>query len=235
MKKKAPPKKKPGPKPTPKPPVADVEALVRQLPAIPEGKVQGLDWIREECKLIYTLSVEKVSLQDLCNHPRFKGQVSLKALQDWCQKESWVELRRQTAESWRVSVTEATGRELIEARREWLGNLKVLGKHIFDQLLPDKKGKFQLEAQSYESMAQAFVKVVGLLDTMTQNSLDDVLPEPPQNVQASATEKSEVALKPDLTPEEARAGAHAILKLRLAEQRRLAAAHAERVAAEKKG
>jgi hypothetical protein len=229
IKRKALPRKKrrgergPGKKGLPTPPAADMATLVGRLPGLPPGRKPSSDWVREQAKYLYTMSMDKVSMADIANHPLFKGRVSVHSLHAWCTQESWVDIRRQVAEAWRVAITEQTGRELIEARRQWLRNLSLLGGYIFKHLIPNKKGEFKVEAQSYESMAQAFVKVVSLMDTMTQNSLDDILPEVPGQAAVEATGKTETALRPDLSPEEARIGARAILEARLARQQQLAA------------
>ena len=165
MKKKALPKNhgKRGPAKRQSP--AELDALIQTLPPLPKNA--AVDWVREQCKFVYIVSREKVSLGDLVNHSWFKGRITLVSLERWSTAESWVELRRQHAEQWRRQITEETGRELIEARREWLQNLRTIAGHVFKQLLPDKKGKFKLEAQSYESMVQAFVKAIGLMDSIT--------------------------------------------------------------------
>lgn len=229
MKRKAPPKKRgrgPGKKNLPAP--ATIDEIVETLPPLPDDAEK--EWIREQAKYVYTTSLAKLTLRDIAAHPWFRGHVAIRTLERWCEGESWVELRRQTAEQWRQRLTEETGRELVEARRGWLQNLRIISNHVFQQLLPDKDGKFQLQAQSYESMVQAFVKAVGLMDAMTQNTLDIVMPDVLPASQAS--EQSATALQPDLTIEEARIAGRAIMEARLAEQRRLTAAHYK---SEKKG
>ena len=185
----------------------------------------SMEWLRETATYIYTTSLQKVSLTDLAQHPLFAGQVSAKSLEAWCKQGGWVELRRQNAEAWRKQMTVETGRELVEFRREQLRKLRRLSDIMFKELLPDKSGHLKMPANSYESFVQAFVRVVGMSDEVTQKSLDDVMPDVRPVQLEEATEQSEMALKSSMSDEEARAGAKAILAMRRDQQRALVAQH----------
>lgn len=186
---------------------------------LPVG-VPSMEWLRETATYLYTTSLQKVSLTELAKHPLFAGHVAVKTLESWCKQGAWVEMRRQNAEAWRKAMVVETGRELIEFRRDQLRKLKQLSDIMFKELQPGKGGSLKLQANSYESFVQAFVRVIGLGVDLTQQTIDDVMPDV-QPVQEAPTEQSEIALKSSMSIEEARIGAKAILAARREEQQRL--------------
>lgn len=191
------------------------------IDVLPPGGVPSQDWLRETATYVYTTAVQKVTLQDLVKHPLFAGNVSIMTLERWCKDGQWVELRRQNAEEWRKKMVRETGRELVEFRREQLKKLKRLSEIMFKELLPTKNGSLKLSINSYESMVQAFVKVATSSEAMTQASMEQIMPDIQPTQVEGPTEQSEVALKVDMTLDEARIGAKAILAARREEQRRL--------------
>jgi len=184
------------------------------------------EWLREIAGYIYTTSLQKITLAELSDHPSLGRHVPARTLESWSRKYGWVEERQRNATAWREAMVRETGRELVEFRRDQLKKLRVLGEIMFKELLPDKEGKIRLSINSYESMAQAFVKVVAAGDQLTEAALSAIMPDVQPTVEG-ASAKSEVALKSDMTIEEARIGAKAILQARREQQRRLLAAPGE--------
>lgn len=249
MTKKKPPVKRPAkrkPKPKPEPNLPETKIRVKKSAAveptmvptvsinvdIPGGR-PSMAWLRETAAYIFTTSLQRVTLADLSEHPLFKGNVSLSGLEEWSKNGGWVEMRRQNAEAWRKALVVETGKELIAFRRSQLKKLRQISAVMFDKLIPDKDGKLQLTMNSYESMAQAFVRVFSLAEELTQKSLDEVMPDV-RNVQdATATvDQSESVLRSNMTLEDARIGAKAILAYRREQQRQLSAKAAETPKAE---
>jgi hypothetical protein len=181
------------------------------------------EFLLEVAKYLYTSSLQKVALRTIADHPSFRGRIHLRTLERYCDTEQWIEIRRQNAEAWRKALTEETGRELVETRKKMLKQVRQVVQNIFKKLLPDKNGNFKFEIHSYESLVQAWAKLIDRQDLLTQNVLDEIMPDVrPSTTPDTATEKTEAALKPETTPEEARAGAKAIMAYRRRMQNQLA-------------
>ncbi len=134
---------------------------------LPEGSNPDPAWMREQARFLYTSSLHRVTLEQISKMPAFVGRCSLKSLQNWSLRDGWVELRRRNADAWRRHMAFELGRQIVESRRVLLRDLRTLANHMYEELLPNSKGKFKYPINSYEGLGQVFIKVVKAIDSLS--------------------------------------------------------------------
>jgi hypothetical protein len=213
------PKKKP-PKAKKKPP----KAKPRNLPAkvgkagrpsstevvMPEEAHPA--WIRKQAQIhYYTDLVKRCTVKQMYESGLFPG-VSLARLRAWATEDHWVELRKRYEAQYQHAMERQRGATLARERaKEMEKAQKQLDK--MDRLLNGKKAP---PAKTYEGMITARVRLAGHIEQLRDVQLDQtLLLEPPPHPGAEGGAGPEVGRnKVDLSAEEAREAARAILKVR---------------------
>lgn len=157
------------------------------------GKRHSLNYLRHVAKIIYTTNTERITIAALRRMPMFQ-HVEIKTLEAWCLRDSWVELRTQNADEWRIRISREIGTTLVRQKRKLLERIEKIADAIADQLDPvlqlDENGKpiidpttgkprlgFQVEARSYEGLATAYTRVVDKVIQLHESVHDSIMPD----------------------------------------------------------
>lgn len=173
-------------------------AKKRTPSAIPEN--EGHLSLRHRALLFYCYENQASSIASMSQQAPF-NQVALRTLECWSAADRWQERRQQAQERWAIRVQERIGNQLVQKRVDQLRSLEKLDVQIGEFL---ESGS--LEFKSLESGISALVRLAQCMDDLREKVLGDLPRARPQT--------PEKALVPDLTPDEAREAAKAILEIR---------------------
>jgi hypothetical protein len=140
-----------------------------------------------------------VSLAAMSKMPEFNS-VCLKTLENWARTEQWTRRRYEFEEQVRVRVQAKMADDLAQKQIDTLQSLEK----IYGEILQTVKSG-ELKFRSYESAINSLVRMAGFIEELR----DKVLATLP-----SRKAKTQTAIVPNFTPEEARAAVQAVLEHR---------------------
>jgi len=208
-KKKAPPKKaKPhklpvlaGHKPVGRPTLTTMEMPPEAHPG----------WLRKVAGIHYqTDLVHRCTVRQMYESEMFPG-ISLSQLSSWADHDHWNDLRKRYEAEFQYHMERRRGMELARARVKEM----TKAQKLFDKMMGKLGAKKQPEVRSYEGLATAVVRVGTYIEQLRDVQLDQsLLLQPPMPVAGEDKGPSSDRRAPELTPEEAREAARAILNVR---------------------
>lgn len=226
-------KQKPPPKKTPRVPKrtpvtesssVDLQKATREVNEF--GKVTGVtsadivsvsqregrnrDWLRRLAGIHYTTSLEGISIRAMSEDPIFSS-VAEETLEHWSMRDGWVARRNQYYDGIEAQTRRQIGEEQLKATIEQVKDLEAIAGKIHTKLSND-----EVDPGTYEGMAGALLKVVGMINDMRTKIASTLGP-----VAGEDQAPVDARIVPKLSAEEAFAGAHAILELRKAEMAKL--------------
>lgn len=163
------------------------------------GQVVPSD-LRRLALVYYCFEAPGTSIAQMAVHPPFNG-VSRRTLENWSVKDRWADRRHKAEEALEAEFQKKMGAEHIQKRRAQLESLEEVEKDILEFL---ESGRAKM--QSFEGGVRALIRLAEFMDALREKVLG-YLP-------GTHTGTPENVLVPDLTRDEAREAAQAILEHR---------------------
>jgi len=193
--KKKPPVKKPAKKPI----------KVSGEDVVPHS-IESYAWLRKVAELIYVTSQEAITIKNLAKLPEFEGRVHFNTIGEWCREDRWVEKRELYYNELQERIKEQILTSQVKSRVNQLQHMDG----IFSDIL-HKLAKGEAEPGTYEGMVGAAVKVSKEMDELRDKISREIIP---QRINQMLGSKEETPIEPEVSLEEARAGAMAIIEKR---------------------
>lgn len=167
---------------------------------------------------IYASDFSLGSLAQLRRRPLFEGKVSLATLEKWCREDGWVDRRISFQENLRAKIHRELVNTYHQHVQETLKDTKAVLVSALTQL-KEPLDKTTLETKSREGLMTATARWIQMEHEMVKDLLDFIGPIS-QGVLPGAQEGADPSKletpRPVLSPEEARAAATAIIRMRRA-------------------
>ena len=170
--------------------------------------VRAEDNVRMFSRLYY--SVNTVSIADMAKHPTFTV-VSLKTLENWSMQDHWVSARKDFQERMRKKVQNVMAGEIVLERSKQLAEMGDLRDKVYQRLLvqlarlPDE--------ENLPALINCYVRILDLSDRFVDKLSDVFIPALVED-DDDGVMRPLPQVKPNLTPEEARAAAKLLLRMR---------------------
>jgi hypothetical protein len=178
-------------------------------PGFGRSKKSRMHYLRAQAGWMYTTNEKLPTVQDICELPMFR-EVEVKQMQHWCGADRWNERRKEFWDGINQGVRKKLGNELIQRKIEMLEDC---GK-IYDQNIDMIMGNSGLERpqpKNYESLLRAHTNLLKTMVIMGHDVIDVVVPAvTPETVTLEDIPK----IAPELTAEEARIAALAVVEQR---------------------
>lgn len=157
--------------------------------------------MRHSAALQYVTSMQGVSVRELNKVSPF-DQVSQTTLERWATEDEWVRRRQQYFENIRADIESHIAKKMVKVRVEQLKKIDVQVETLFGQIdaVPPK---------SKEGLITALVRLLEAGDSMREKLAQEVVP-----VHLGGVRQKTLPLTPQLSEEEARDAALAILRRR---------------------
>lgn len=186
-----------------------------EVPAIVVGPEEesSLTRVRWSAAHYYASNLDGVSIRDMAEHPAF-GIVSKSTIERWSREDKWLERRRDMQERIRVQVEGAISTDIARQRSEQLLTLQTIFVDAVSKLIPKgKKGQIP-EVKSYEGLVNAVTRLAETLDSHRERLGETIIPQMFTPSADEAVDVKSITVKPQLTPDEARAAAKLMIKMR---------------------
>ena len=162
-------------------------------------------WLRRLAGLKYITSQKPMSLKQLYEDPEFRYKVTYQSLQNWCQEDRWIEQRKQYYDNITEAIKQQISSRQIKSRVEQLKALDEIATRMHEKIVTDAA-----DPGTYEGMVGAYLKAEILRENIRDKILKEVIPDSLLGGLGSEDGK----IVPQLTEEEAREAALAIIKKR---------------------
>jgi hypothetical protein len=173
---------------------------------LPKHKKKGpaeMQALRHAAGLYYTLQPGAVSLEAMRLEPHFRD-IPLATLQSWQVKDEWMQRREAHLDALRQSLSEKLGDELLQARFAQISDFNRVYGVALDMLQDDR-----LQPKSWEGVARVMVSMAQGMDQYRIGAAQTLL-----GTRRSGGEVLPTTSIPELSHEEARAAAAAIVTMR---------------------
>ncbi|MCP4604395.1 MAG: hypothetical protein GY847_28380 [Proteobacteria bacterium] len=147
--------------------------------------------LRTQATICYCIERPSISLGKMARMSPF-DQVSRRTLENWSRADGWVDRRQQAQDELIERAKLRVGDTLIDEKIQQLRSLERLSDEVREYLESDR-----LKARSYESLVNAYVKLMELIFEQREKLLSDLSPTqrseyyPPISVELSEAEKKD--------------------------------------------
>lgn len=166
-------------------------------------------YLRAKAGAIYVVDGTFPTVEDICNHPHF-AEITLSQMRRWASLDRWAEARKEYWEGINQGVRKKLGNELIQQRLKMLKDCGMIYDQNIDIILGNS-GLNAPPAKSYESFLRAHTGLIKTMAEMGRDVIDTVVPPLTPN---TASQDEIPRVTPELTAEEARVAALAVVEQR---------------------
>lgn len=169
-------------------------------------------WIRKQAGVYYVTDlIRRCTVKDMHNSGLFPG-IPLDTLRKWATRDRWNEQRKAFEARYQHAIERQRGADLARERAKEMKRSQLLLDKMEKKLL----GKKQPEAKSYEGMVTAWVRLASHIEALRETQLDQAILLNPPQAQSDGEESGQEQTRqgPQLSAEEAREAARAILEVR---------------------
>ncbi len=181
--------------------VKEIETKVKN----PQFKTRQGHWLRRWCEVCYVTSQQPLSLEKMSKDPAIP--VSLNTLRRWSSEGNWVQKREDYAKQQLNSVKKYISEKQLEGTIGQIENL--------DGMFLDLKAMLQdgsVEANSYEGVVGAAVKVIKLRNELADGVSKKLIPETLSGGTGVTTDSGTEMI--NFSDEDARAAVEAVMSRR---------------------
>ena len=159
--------------------------------------------MRHSAATAYATSLKGVTIRELRETPPY-DQLNHGTLERWCVEDEWVKCRQKYFQEVRAEIESRISEKLVRVHVRQLEKMEDIADQLADEILTNK-----VEAKSKEGLVTAMVRLLESQDGLREKLAQIVVP-----AHLGGVEQESLPLVPKVTPEEARAGAKAILQRR---------------------
>jgi hypothetical protein len=162
----------------------------------------GYKWFRRLAELTYVTTQENISVRKLSELPEFKGKVHRKTLENWCIAGKWVEKRVAYFNGLQEQIKQKVASAQVQSRVTQLKKYETIFQECIGKLSETEPG-------TYEGMIRAALQLGKFMEELRTLISAEVVPE-----KMSSANNGDHTVVPQLTDEEAYAGAMAVVAMR---------------------
>lgn len=174
----------------------------------PEPDAPSFAFLRFSAGLQYTTDLHGITVEELAECAPFKNTVALKTLQKWCLEDQWVARREALMAEWRRDIEAKLGQRQVQQALVDLQTTDSMAEDILEKLR-NKVGM----VNSFEGLINSMIRLMEFRQTLRGQVLTQTAPGPVGTVPGVSRPGGQMP-KPNLSVEDARAAAAAIIKRR---------------------